>query len=160
MGWGKKISIRYLGCFLALSGCQANVPTAAGEPFLHFAIRNRISSNTITTAFQANNICSHSKRAVGSALLVGWGGVGGIVASLICSSRYPSISSCSQLNQAITDRQVDYPDYVPGISGTMAFQVVIIAICTGLTFYSKRMNRLADEGKVVLEGTPGFRYTI
>ncbi|KAL8287131.1 hypothetical protein RQP46_003583 [Phenoliferia psychrophenolica] len=121
MGWGKLLAVRYFGSFLALCGCQANVPTAA--------------------TYQANNIVSMSKRAVGSALLIGWGGVGGIIASLIY-------------------RQVDYPFYIPGIAGTMAFQVLIIIIAGILSVYFKKMNRLADEGKVILEGQPGFRYTI
>ncbi|KAL8280478.1 hypothetical protein RQP46_007126 [Phenoliferia psychrophenolica] len=121
MGWGHLIGVRFLGCFLALAGCQANVPAAA--------------------TYQANNICSHSKRAVGAALLVGWGGVGGIVASLIY-------------------RQVDYPLYIPGISGTMAFQVLIIMLVGGLSVYFKRENARADAGEVILEDQPGFRYTI
>lgn len=141
MGWGGKLGVRYAGAFLAIAGCQANVPAGA--------------------AYQANNIVSQSKRAVGSALLVGWGGVGGIVASLIY-------------------RQADYPKYIPGISGmlsfnrfivlhqflssfhagTIAFQVLIFLSAGTLSLYFKRQNKLADEGKIVIENQPGFRYTI
>ncbi|KAL8280513.1 hypothetical protein RQP46_007161 [Phenoliferia psychrophenolica] len=114
LGWGKLTGVRMLGCFLALAGCQANVPTAA--------------------SYQANNIVSHSKRAVSSAVFVAWGGIGGIVASMIF-------------------RQVDYP-YC--ISGTMAFQASSIVIVSGLSLHFKRQNKLADEGKIVIEGQPGF----
>ncbi|KAL8276094.1 hypothetical protein RQP46_011509 [Phenoliferia psychrophenolica] len=121
MGWGGKLGVRYAGSFLAIAGCQANVPAAA--------------------AYQANNIVSYSARAVGSALLVGLGGVGGIIASLVY-------------------RQADYPKYIPGISATIGFQCLILTLCGVLSLYFRKKNREADEGTAVLEGKPGFRYTI
>ncbi|KDE08198.1 hypothetical protein MVLG_01677 [Microbotryum lychnidis-dioicae p1A1 Lamole] len=63
MGWGGKIGVRYFGSFLAIAGCQANVPAVL--------------------AYSANNVRNHSKRAVSSAIVIGMGGVGGIFASLV-----------------------------------------------------------------------------
>lgn len=63
MAFGGKIGVRYFGSFLAIAGCQANVPAVL--------------------AYQANNILRHSKRAVSSAIVIGMGGVGGIFASLV-----------------------------------------------------------------------------
>ena len=110
-------------------------------------------------AYQANNICSHSKRSVGSALLVGWGAVGGIVASLIYrQADYPACQYLQNLyvQKHLTSLETD----VPGISGTIAFQVLIFTLLGGLSLHFKRMNRRADEEGLVLEGQTGFRYTI
>lgn len=63
MAWGGKVGVRYFGCFLAIGGAQANVPSIL--------------------AYQANNIRSQSKRAVAAAIVIGGGGVGGIFASLV-----------------------------------------------------------------------------
>ncbi|KAM0790156.1 hypothetical protein ACM66B_005475 [Microbotryomycetes sp. NB124-2] len=63
MGFAKQLGVRYFGSFLAIAGCQANVPAVL--------------------AYQANNILRHSKRAVASAIVIGLGGVGGIFASLV-----------------------------------------------------------------------------
>ncbi|KAK4046707.1 hypothetical protein OIV83_005910 [Microbotryomycetes sp. JL201] len=63
MGFTKQLGVRYFGSFLAIAGCQANVPAVL--------------------AYQANNILRHSKRAVSSAIVIGMGGVGGIFASFV-----------------------------------------------------------------------------
>ena len=108
-------------------------------------------------SYQANNIVSQSKRAVGSAVFVGWGGIGGIIASLIYRQQdYPN---CESLPRSRAGADPDNAD-LPGIAGTMVFQVSSISLVTGLSFYFRRMNRLADEGTILLEGKVGFRYTI
>ncbi|KAM0754529.1 MFS general substrate transporter [Meredithblackwellia eburnea MCA 4105] len=121
IGWGSKLSIRYFGSFLAISGCQANIPAVV--------------------AFQANNICKNSKRAVSAAIVVGGGGVGGIIASLIF-------------------RQKDYPRYIPGIAGTIAFQGLLLILLAFLAMDFRRKNAKADRGELQIEGIAKFRYTI
>lgn len=126
----------------------------------HAADFTRSTANVPTTAkYQANNIVGLSKRAVGSALLVGGGGVGGIIASLIFRQKdYPHCEHCSVKLLGLPSDSVTAD--IPGVSGTIGFQVLLISIVGTLSLWYKRQNRLADEGKVVLEGTPGFRYTI
>ena len=112
-------------------------------------------------SYQANNIVSQSKRAVGSAVFVGWGGIGGIIASLIYRQQdYPYCVSFLTPPRAIELSLIPPSADLPGIAGTMVFQVSSISLVTGLSIYFRRMNRLADEGKIVLEGQVGFRYTI
>ncbi|GJN92860.1 hypothetical protein Rhopal_005900-T1 [Rhodotorula paludigena] len=90
---------------------------------------------------RANNVLSHSKRAVSSAICIGMGGVGGIFASLVY-------------------RQADYPRYIPGLMSTVGCQIVIVIICCINTLYFRSQNRKADRGEVVIEGNPSFRYAI
>lgn len=92
-------------------------------------------------AYQRNNIRGHWKRAFASATLIGLGGVGGIAGSLIF-------------------RRQDRPYYRPGIfAGLVSNFVITIVVIVNSTVF-KRMNRLADQGKVILEGDTKFRYTI
>jgi hypothetical protein len=74
MAYGGKLGVRYFGSFLTIAGAQSNVPACL--------------------TFGANNVRSHSKRAISSAIIVGMGGIGGIFASLVY-------------------RQVDAPRYLP-----------------------------------------------
>ena len=54
---------RYMGLFLGYAGCQGNIPSIL--------------------AYQSNNIRNQSKRSVGSALQIGFGGIGGILGSTV-----------------------------------------------------------------------------
>ncbi|GAA5874493.1 hypothetical protein JCM1840_000795 [Sporobolomyces johnsonii] len=121
MCYGDIIGVRYFGSFLAISGCQSNVPAAL--------------------TYQANNVRSHSKRAVASAICVGMGGVGGIFASTVYRER-------------------DYPEYIPGLWSTVGCQWGILAILTGMSFFFKRRNAQADRGEAVLEKSEDFRYML
>lgn len=78
---------RYAGIMLGVSGGNSNVPTILS--YMH------------------NNITGTTKRSVASALLVGGGAVGGIVASNIF-------------------RQQDAPRYTPAIIAIIATQVIHI----------------------------------
>ncbi|CEQ40107.1 SPOSA6832_01691, partial [Sporobolomyces salmonicolor] len=121
MCYGDIIGVRYFGSFLAISGCQSNVPAAL--------------------TYQANNVRSHSKRAVASAICVGMGGVGGIFASTVYRER-------------------DYPEYLPGLWATVGCQWAILAILTAMSFFFKRRNAQADRGNAVLEEREDFRYML
>ncbi|GAA5872766.1 hypothetical protein JCM8547_006336 [Rhodosporidiobolus lusitaniae] len=121
MAYAEQLGVRYFGSFLTIAGAQSNVPACL--------------------AYGANNVLSHSKRAVSSAVIVGMGGVGGIFASLVY-------------------RQVDAPRYIPGLWATIGCQFTIILVLCGLAFFFSRQNKKADRGELVIEGNPNFRYTI
>ncbi|KAK4560904.1 hypothetical protein LTR86_005484 [Recurvomyces mirabilis] len=94
-----------------------------------------------TMAYQANNIRGQWKRAFCSANLVGAGGIGGIAGSLIF-------------------RTQDSPEYTWGFVGTIVANCVVLITVAILTVVFRRRNKLADEGKMVIEGLEGFRYTL
>ncbi|GAA5860628.1 hypothetical protein JCM3774_006233 [Rhodotorula dairenensis] len=121
MAFPEQLGVRYFGSFLTIMGCQANVPAVI--------------------AYQNNNILSHSKRAVASALTIGFGGIGGIIASLVY-------------------RQKDYPKYIPGLGATIGCQGLIMILLVFLSIHFARSNKKADEGDHVIEGNPKFRFTI
>jgi MFS family permease len=114
---------RYFGIFLGTAGCQGNIPAIL--------------------AYQSNNIRLRSKRAVGSALQIGFGAIGGILAST-------------------TFREQDAPKYVVGLWVTAGLQIFILILLCCTTSYFYKMNRKFDEGSLTepLEGQPGFKYTI
>lgn len=115
--------VRYFGIFLGIAGCQGNVPAIL--------------------AYQSNNIRMQSKRSVGSALQIGFGAVGGIIASTVF-------------------READAPRYVPGLWATAALQFLIFALVAFNTVYFRRKNRQVDDGTLQepIEGQPGFKYTL
>ncbi|OBT71317.1 hypothetical protein VF21_09122 [Pseudogymnoascus sp. 05NY08] len=92
-------------------------------------------------AYQANNITGHWKRAFCSASLIGAGGIGGIAGSLVFRSQ-------------------DAPNYRPGIYAGLACNAVVVVVVCVNTVVFRRENRRADREGKILEGTPGFRYTI
>lgn len=63
MGFVKSVAVRYFGVFLCTAGANCNVPAVL--------------------TYQANNIRGQWKRAFASASLVGFGGIGGIIGSLV-----------------------------------------------------------------------------
>ncbi|KAI1751488.1 major facilitator superfamily domain-containing protein [Xylaria castorea] len=125
LGWHPDPKIRYLGSFLLVAGANSNVPA--------------------TLAYQATNIRGQWKRAIGSAIMVGFGGIGGITGSLVFRSQ-------------------DNPEYRPGLWACIAvslLNIIIVGICT-IAFYFD--NKKADRGEKELEADdegfqPGFRYT-
>jgi len=118
--YAEKNGVRYFGSYLTIAGCQSNVPAVM--------------------AYAQNNVTKHSKRSFTSAMVIGFGGIGGIIASTVY-------------------RQADFPRYIPGLWTTAALQIFTVAACGGMSFYFKKQNALADQGKI-LEMHPGFRYTI
>ncbi|KAI9763517.1 MAG: hypothetical protein M1840_000470 [Geoglossum simile] len=118
----KKNSVRYFGIFLGYAGCQGNIPAIL--------------------AYQSNNIRFQSKRAVGSALQIGFGAIGGILAST-------------------TFREKDAPKFVTGLWVTAALQCLILTILSFTSLYFYRQNKKVDRGELSeLEGQAGFKYTL
>lgn len=102
------------------------------------------STNLTFLLFKSsNNTVSQSKRAVSTAITVMFGGLGGIIASLVF-------------------RQADSPRYRPGIYATIASQFLMLALLGVTTAYYRRKNRNIREGTAgeVLEGRAGFLYTL
>ncbi|KAM5454840.1 hypothetical protein MaudCBS49596_002137 [Microsporum audouinii] len=116
-------NVRYFGFFLGAAGCQGNIPAIL--------------------AYQSNNIRYQSKRAIGTALQIGFGALGGIVAST-------------------TFREQDGPKYVPGLWVTTGFQLFIIVAVACTSFIFWRRNKQVDDGtaKTPIEGLEGFKYTL
>ena len=121
LGFVESVAVRYFGVFLAVSGCNSNIPCVL--------------------TFQANNIRGQWKRALASATLVGAGGIGGIIGSTVFRSQ-------------------DAPAYTPGIITVIIASVLILLITAGLELKFWRGNKRADAEGLIIEGLPGFRYTI
>ncbi|KAF9486022.1 MFS general substrate transporter [Pholiota conissans] len=122
-GYLKSPSGRYAGIFLANAGSAGCIPGIL--------------------AYSANNIVSHSKRAVATAITVSFGGIGGIFASVVF-------------------RQADFPTYHPGIYATIACQLLMLLLLAITTLYYWKQNKSIREGTASgpLEGRPGFFYTL
>jgi len=121
VAYAPKAGVKYFGAFLIISGGQAN-----GPAFLSYG--------------QAQ-VRMHSKRSITSVLMVSFGGVGGILAS-------------------VTYREADYPTYDVGLWFTAALQLVAIVIILFLDRHLKKLNKKADEDpQFLIENYPGFRYS-
>ena len=124
---------------LGLLGFLDNVGARYFGVFLATTSAN--SNVPCVLTFQANNIRGQWKRALASATLVGAGGIGGIIGST-------------------TFRSQDKPAYRPGMYTTMIASALIVVITCLLDLKFKRANKRAAAGGKVIEGLPGFRYTL
>lgn len=123
VAYAKQNGVRYFGLFLGNAGCQGNVPSIL--------------------AYQSNNIRYQSKRSVGSALQIGFGAIGGIIASTVF-------------------REQDNPHYRPGLWTTTGLQIFIVCASAATAWYFRRKNKQVDEGTISepIEGLEGFKYTL
>ncbi|KDR68723.1 hypothetical protein GALMADRAFT_231049 [Galerina marginata CBS 339.88] len=120
--YAKQNGPRYFGLFLVNMGASGCVPGVL--------------------AYSANNITTHTKRAVQTACIIAAGGVGGILATTMYTEK-------------------DYPRYIPGIWATIGFQIGMIFMLGVTTFVLHRRNTLRRAGKIgPLEGQEGFYYTL
>ncbi|KAL7799930.1 major facilitator superfamily domain-containing protein [Trichoderma ceciliae] len=126
MGWAPQAGVRYFGIFLVTAGANSNIPSVM--------------------SFQANNVRGQWKRALCSATLVGFGGIGGIAGSLVFREQ-----------DAATG-------YKPGMYACIAcclLSIVLVVLCD-LDFL--RQNKKADSQGITLEAhdedaSSDFRYT-
>jgi MFS family permease len=121
LGYAQNNGVRYFGVFLATIAGNSNIPTVL--------------------TYQANNIRGQWKRALCSATLVGFGGIGGIVGSTVF-------------------REKDAPQYGPGIMATMTANGLVIVIVGLLSIKFHLANKRAERGEEIIEGQEGFRYTL
>ncbi|KAK4938331.1 hypothetical protein LTR10_021215 [Elasticomyces elasticus] len=121
MGYAKGVTTRYVGVYLGLATYNASIPAIF--------------------SYQHNNIIGQTKRAVGSAVMISGGGIGGMIASNAFA-------------------QKDAPGYRPGLDTVIAVQALtVVLICKNFLIF-RRQNHKADQGKLVIEGKEGFRYTL
>lgn len=137
----KPPGVRYFGLFLAVFGCQANIPG--------------------TLAYGNNQTGRNEKKGVVAAAMISMGAIGGI-AGLVAVE--PDLSSTSTDSRRSTIfRSQDAPLYMPGMWSTIAMLILYIIITFSLSMHFKRQNKLADQAQAegreyVLEKVPGFRY--
>ncbi|KAJ6030625.1 uncharacterized protein N7446_000312 [Penicillium canescens] len=120
LGYAHAPGVRYFGAFLATAMSQANIPCIL--------------------AWQANNVRGQWKRAFTSAAVVGAGGLGGIIGSLVFRLR-------------------DAPLYRPGIWACMTANGLILLIIPMLLVKFYRANRRSSRGGKLIQQMEGFMYT-
>lgn len=113
--------VRYFGVFLGMMGGQGNIPAIL--------------------TYQANNIRMQSKRSTASALQIGFGAIGGIIASTVF-------------------RQQDSPRYVIGLWVSAGLQLYTLCVLAVASWCFRTVNKRADRQGTPIEGQIGFRYTI
>lgn len=111
---------RYAGIFLAVQGGNCNVP--------------------LVLSWAQTSIREQSKRGFTAAVVVAFGGIGGIVASVAFNQ-----------NEAASG-------YRSGVILTMAINGAVAVFAGVLHFWMRKQNRAADRGEKVLEGDETFRY--
>jgi hypothetical protein len=127
VAYAQNNAVRYFGLFLGIMGSQGNVPAIL--------------------TYQANNIRMQSKRSTASALQIGFGAIGGIIASTVF-------------------RQRDAPGYVTGLWVSAGLQFYTLMVLAVTSWYFWKTNKKADrqlatgESVGAIEGQIGFRYTI
>ncbi|KAK0212437.1 hypothetical protein DFS33DRAFT_1449336 [Desarmillaria ectypa] len=72
--------------------------------------------------YASNNSVSYSKRAVTTAIMASFGGIGGVIATTIC-------------------RQKDSPNYIPGMITTILLQALLLVLLGILTAYFWCQNK-------------------
>ena len=99
-----------------------------------------VSNWAALTAYYHNNIAGQWKRAFASAVVAMFNGAGGVVGGFRV-------------------RAEEAPGYGTAIWGGIGSQIGITAIVLGLSIWFSIANRRQREGKAVLEGIEGFKYT-
>jgi hypothetical protein len=137
---------RYIGTFLGYAGAIGLVVTSM--------------------SWMANNLRGDGKRAIATAVMISISGVGGIYSSLVFRQQVrtfvqPLLSfSLSCHLDLISLVLQDAPNYIPGLVAVMAANFVAIVLAVVSMIVLKIQNKRADEGKVIIEGLEGFRYTV
>ena len=112
---------RYAGIFLGVASANTNVPAILS--YMH------------------NNIVGQTKRAIGSALIIGGGAIGGIASSLIF-------------------RQQDAPAYRPAMITVLCTQAVTILHVGKNVVLFHYKNRKVEREELIVEGQEGFKHTL
>ncbi|KAI8956618.1 putative MFS transporter [Daldinia sp. FL1419] len=99
-----------------------------------------VSNWAALSAYQANNIAGQWKRAFTAAAVTALNGAGGIAGSFIVRSQ-------------------EAPHYMTAVWVSIGSHILIIAIVGAFSAYFFFANKLAAQGKILIEGVEGFRYT-
>jgi hypothetical protein len=118
----------------------------ASQPYVRyfgaFLVTAGCNSNVCASmTYQANNVVGQWKRALTSATMVAAGGIGGILGTVVFQAK-------------------DAPQYRPGLYTCFTAAALTILSVAATQTYMWTMNRRQAAGKVVIEGVPGFRYTL
>ncbi|PPJ60117.1 hypothetical protein CBER1_03121 [Cercospora berteroae] len=118
----------------------------AEQPYVRyfgaFLITAGCNSNVpASMTYQANNVVGQWKRAFTSATIVAWGGIGGVIGT-------------------VAFRSQDSPTYRPGLYTCFTCASVTILSVATTTVYMWHKNRQQAKGLIIIEGVPGFRYTL
>jgi sugar phosphate permease len=108
---------------------------------IFFGVIGVQTSIPTSIAFLVNNIPGSGKRAVAVAMMTMQGGMGGIIGSLVFRSQ-------------------DAPRYRPGFFVCIGGMALSVLASSFLWLYFQRQNEKAEKEGEVLEGVPGFRYTL
>lgn len=114
-------NVQLAGCFLGVWGANANIP---------FVLN-----------FSQNNVAGQSKKSFTSVIVIMFGGIGGIFASLAYNEK-------------------DAPLYRKGLYATIACQAFNVVCGIGFTLYFYSANKKIRAGRKVVDDRPGFTYTI
>ncbi|CDU23570.1 related to TNA1-high affinity nicotinic acid plasma membrane permease [Sporisorium scitamineum] len=117
----KQRHVQLAGCFLGVWGANANIP---------FVLN-----------FSQNNVAGQSKKSFTSVIVIMFGGIGGIFASLAYNEK-------------------DAPLYRKGLYATLACQAFNVVCALGFTVYFYAANKKIRAGRKVVDDRPGFTYTI
>ncbi|PWZ01819.1 MFS general substrate transporter [Testicularia cyperi] len=117
----KHRNVQLAGTFLGVWGANGNIPFV-----LNFA---------------QNNVAGQSKKSFTSVMVIMFGGVGGIFASLAYNEK-------------------DAPLYRKGLYATIACQTFNVIVSIILAAYFFFANKKIRRGQKVVDGRPGFTYTI
>ncbi|KAI1324275.1 putative MFS transporter [Xylariaceae sp. FL0255] len=99
-----------------------------------------VSNWAALSTYQANNITGQWKRAFTAAAVTALNGAGGIAGAFIV-------------------RPSEAPRYPTAVWISIGSHILIIAIVGVFSVYFHFSNKLANSGKIILEGVEGFRYT-
>lgn len=113
--------VQLAGAFLGVWGANANIP---------FVLN-----------FSQNNVAGQSKKSFTSVIVIMFGGIGGIFASLAFNEK-------------------DAPLYRKGLYATLACQAFNVLCGVGFTLYFYSANKKIRAGRKVVDDRPGFTYTI
>jgi hypothetical protein len=91
--------------------------------------------------FSQNNVAGQSKKSFVSVIVIMFGGIGGIFASLAYNEK-------------------DAPLYRKGLYATLACQAFNVLCGIGFTLYFYSANKKIRAGRKVVDDRPGFTYTI
>jgi len=138
LGFAEQPYVRYFGAFLVTAGKLTAFEGCGGADFFLVGSNSNV---TASMTYQQNNVVGQWKRAFTSANMVAMGGVGGIVGTLVFRSQ-------------------DAPQYVPGLATCFTAAGATLLSVTATTIYMLNQNRKQAKGQIIIEGVPGFRYTI
>jgi nitrate/nitrite transporter NarK len=118
----------------------------AKQPYVRYfgaylVIAGANSNVCASMTYQANNVVGQWKRAFTSATIVAAGGIGGIIGTVVF-------------------RAEDAPEYRPGLYTCFTAAALKICSVVATTIYMWNMNRRQAAQKAIIEGVPGFRYTL